>query len=291
MSKEIVIKSPIKILESMRMGLKLYINEGELAIQSKNFTANKYIKTNILCRSGGEIYKASNYVASNYLHLKTMPFGAFPGEVYYTDSLVFRHSFRNNDPEIYAIKLPYISERILSDFPYADTNTFFRAETYLYNDQSNNRIECDFDFPYLRLHKSQGSTQRVRINLSYDPRQNNVALSKYYFSIVQTGIGLHVEKLDTPLGKNPTMRNIQRLIFFRKKKFLVTRNSDFIKPKKQDKTRLVLCSNQHTGKACLIYCKKKWDSRQKKSKIKRIKTLPVEYCRFWHNRKLPLNIF
>lgn len=291
MSKEIVIKSPIKILNSMKMGLEFDMNEGELAIQRKNFTAERHIKTNILCKSGGEIYKASNYVASNYLHLKPMPFGAFPGEVYYTDSLVFRHRFRINDPEIYTIKLPFISKKILSEFPYADTSIFFRKETYLYNDVSTDRIECDFDFPYLRLHKSQGSYQRVRINLSYDPTPFNVALSKYYFSIVPSKEGIHVEKLDSNLGKIPTMNKIKQLTFYRKKKFLTTKNGDFIKPKKQDKTRLVLCSNQRTGKACLIYCKKRWISRQHISKIKRIKTLPVEYCRFWRNRKLPLNIF
>lgn len=289
MSKEIIIKSPIKILESMRKGLELDINEGELAIQSKNFTANKYIKTNILCKSGGEIYKASNYVASNYIHLKPMPFGAFPGEVYYTDSLVFHHRFRNTDPETFTVRIPFISEKILTTFPYKTSNDYFKAETYYYVD-GYAQIP-DFDFPNITLHKSAGEYHRIRINLIYSSKRNVVSLPKKYFSIVATPYGVHVNPLENNCGKIPTMSKIKQLTFYRKKKFLKTKNGNFIKPKKQDKTRLVLSTRQRTGKACLIYCKRRYSSAQKEYKIKRIKTLPVEYCRFWRDRKLPLNIF
>lgn len=120
MSKEIIIKSPIKILTERSNCTQL--NDGEIGIYQppyryKNTDGTlgdlKCKKVQIYTKINGEIRKTNTYKPTGIIHHKPIPYNARPGEIYYTNFLKLNLTFPPKT--ITTIKFPYIQESVFDE--------------------------------------------------------------------------------------------------------------------------------------------------------------------------------
>lgn len=301
MSKEIIIKSPIKILTERSNCTQL--NDGEIGIYQPPYRYKnedgtlgdfKCKKVQIYTKINGEIRKTNTYKPTNLIHHKEMPLRPFPGEVYYTNAIskkIFKQDFVDG--------IFYFSIR-LDELLYEQLNTVFSSGSLMthcyFLDENNNRrkisefcSEIYYGGLILRSDAPPFISLKFVFPISIDA--NTIGKMKY-FSTIQTPYGLRVAEINKPSDKLPTMHGITKQYFRLKKKYYV-KNELFIKFKKSTNIvyrRYALDAQffdkeySRVGKYCSYYCKRK------KNKWKKIHSLP---CAYFVKRKgsvmLPLN--
>lgn len=279
MSKEIVIKSPIKILTNRSNCTQL--NEGEIGIYQPPFRYKnedgtlgdlKCKKVQMYTKINGEIKKTNTYKPTGIIHHKSMPFDARCGEIYYCEKLYCRLPYRKDESKI--IRLPLIDADLFDKIALLYDSTG-NTRSILYSvamDIKKTHAQFIIDFPdndYTCIVKSRYSS-KIKESISFN-------MPKDYYMMTQTKDGKMLVKV-RPNANMPHSRKGIRLISFRKKRKLLfgLRFSPIDIECGFKKYRYVMSGGY--GLVAEFYCKKRRSKRHPGRPLKRV-NLPPNYFR------------
>ena len=246
MSKEIIIKSPIKILTERSNCTQL--NDGEIGIYQPPYrykNADETIgdfkckKVQIYTKINGEIRKTNTYKPTNFIHYKEMPMHPFPYEVYYTHAIVTRIKTING---VFTFEKPRFHDNLLAELasgasPITFYDSFVRKNAYI-RECETGAITLLKDVPLsiysntisINLTSFAGSYQLVIPLSSLSERNGDKSIKNNYYALTKTGFGFRITKIPKPIDKVPTMRRIKKVYFRKKRKCYLTTSKDRIFP-------------------------------------------------------------
>lgn len=301
MSKEIVIKSPIKILTERSNCTQL--NEGEIGIYQPPYRYKnedgtlgdlKCKKVQMYTKINGQIMKSNEYKPTNFIHMKPVPFNGFPGEVYFTKYICKTFNFGENK-ESKTVRLPNISPAIYESQGFTSESEFYQDriiyEGYAefgYKVLSPNlpKDTIRINYPMLTV-TGQNIVIVVRIILKSNGSNTFAPKSYYKFTYINSSKTLC--ECDKPNDKNPTMRGIKECYFVKRLKlhFDPNYNKYCISDINNGRgLRRYARKNYEKiyGKGCAFYCKKISKNkitgdpdRWTRYKLKKVRSLPMRY--------------
>lgn len=284
MSKEIIIKSPIKILTERSNCTQL--NDGEIGIYQPPYRYKnedgtlgdfKCNKVQIYTKINGEIRKTNTYKPTGIIHHKPIPFDARVGEIYYSDTFFFRKKLKKG--ESVSVHLPYIEPSLyenmieLLDKP-MEKNSIF--DDYLYKIYNG--------VYYIKYVSVNNSLYHFLItytgNYNHDIRIR-FKLPLGYYSFVNTGFGKMLTNVSTPpINARHSMRGIFVQRYRKKRKILLHWHGkpvDFGKPYKLYRYAIEGNPEKHYGLCADFYCKKRRNRKWVGRKLKRLSMPPIHY--------------
>lgn len=284
MSKEIIIKSPIKILTERSNCTQL--NDGEIGIYQPPYRYKnedgtlgdfKCKKVQIYTKINGEIRKTNTYKPTGIIHHKPIPFDARVGEIYYSDTFFFRKTLKKGEsvsvhlpyiePSLYdtmsvILDTPMVKNSILEDFLYKNFNGVYHIK-YV---SVNNSL---YDF----LITDTLDSYRLEIKFRL-PRG-------YYYSFVNNGTGKMLTKvLNPPINARHSMRGIVVRRYRKKRKILFNWHGkpvDFGKPYKLYRYAIEGNPGANYGLCADFYCKKRRNKKWVGRELKRLSMPPIYY--------------
>lgn len=294
MSKEIIIKSPIKILTERSNCTQL--NDGEIGIYQPPYRYKnedgtlgdfKCKKVQIYTKINGEIRKTNTYKPTGIIHHKPIPFDARVGEIYKTDRVRLEISY-SVAPDDVEVKLPFFSNSLFArlfpngihaDFPSDSAPLGKRLISCIPNGSPSYAHNLDVRAAY--------ESKFISINTKF----NSIQAGLYIYLYLDPGIysfrnvGGHrqlceLEDKDV-IGMPHSMHNVKKYVFIKKRKLHKNNlgfwgSCDAQLPNK----RYRYCPERNIykhGKICEVYCTKRYNRRTSKMRLKRVTGFPINY--------------
>lgn len=295
MSKEIIIKSPIKILTERSNCTQL--NDGEIGIYQPPYRYKsktgvlgdfKCKKVQIYTKINGKIRKTNTYKPTGIIHHKPIPFDARVGEIYKTDRIRLKIIGNPMIADDVQVKLPYFSEPLFArlfpngihaDFPSDSAPMGIRL------------ISCIPDKSPSYAHKLDVRNAYESKFISINTKFNSIQAGLYIYLYLAPGIysfrnvGGHrqlceLEDKDV-IGMPHSMHNVKKYVFIKKRKLHKNNlgfwgSCDAQLPNK----RYRYCPERNIckhGKICEVYCTKRYNRRTSKMRLKRVTGFPINY--------------
>ena len=301
MSKEIVIKSPIKILTERSNCTQL--NEGEIGIYQPPYRYKnddgtlgdlKCKKVQMYTKINGQIMKSNEYKPTNFIHMKAVPFNGFPGEVYFTKYICKAFNF-GVTKESKTVRLPNLSPTIYKDRGFTSESEFYQDRIiYEGYDFNNCKVLSDnlpedtirINYPMLTV---TGQNIVIVVRIILKSNGSNIFAPKSYYKFIYSNSSKTLCECQKPNDKKPTMRGIKEYYFVKRLKLYYDPNfnkwSTSSKMAGRGLRRYARKDYEKIyGKGCVFYCKKiyknkrtGYSDRWTRDKLKKVRSLPMRY--------------
>lgn len=296
MSKEIIIKSPIKILTERSNCTQL--NDGEIGMYQPPYRYNngngtlgdfKCKKVQIYTKINGKIRKTNTYKPTGIIHHKPIPFDARVGEIYKTDRVRLK-ILLSVSPHDVEVKLPYFSNpsfaRLFPNGIHAD----FPSDPYPMGERLISCIPKEspsyaHKLNVLAAYRSESISIDTKFNSLPDPLYIYLLLGPGIYSFRNVGGRRQLCQLNDKdvIGMPHSMHNVKKYVF-RKKRKLHKNNLGFWGscdaqlPNKIYRycPELNRLRDGH-GKMCEVYCTKRYNTNTSKMRLKRVTGFPINY--------------
>lgn len=297
MSKEIIIKSPIKILTERRNCTQL--NDGEIGIyqppyryknEDGTFGDFKCKKVQIYTKINGEIRKTNTYKPTGIIHHKPIPFDAKVGEIYKTDRVRLKITETEATADDVEVKLPYFSKPLFArlfpngihaDFPSDSVPMGKRLISCIPNESPSYAHKLDVRSVY----ESKFISINPKFNYLPDPLYIYLLLDPGIYSFRNVGGHRQLCQLEDKdvIGMPHSMHNVKKYVF-RKKRKLHKNNLGFWGSCDAQLPNKIYryCPELNSlrdgyGKMCEVYCTKRYNRYFSKMRLKRVTGFPINY--------------
>ena len=296
MSKEIIIKSPIKILTERSNCTQL--NDGEIGIYQPPYRYKsktgvlgdfKCKKVQIYTKINGKIRKTNTYKPTGILHHKPIPFDARVGEIYQTDRVRLK-ILLSVSPHDVEVKLPYFSNPLFArlfpngihaDFPSDSAPMGKRLISCIPKKSPSYAHELNV----LAAYKSESISIDTKFNSLPDPLYIYLLLDPGIYSFRKVGASRQLCQLNDKdvIGMPHSMHNVKKYVFRKKRKLHLNNlgfwgSCDAQLPNKIYRycPELNRLRDRH-GKMCEVYCTKRYNKNFSKMRLKRVTGFPINY--------------
>lgn len=295
MSKEIIIKSPIKILTERSNCTQL--NDGEIGIYQPPYRYKsktgvlgdfKCKKVQIYTKINGKIRKTNTYKPTGIIHHKPIPFDARVGEIYKTDRVRLKISGNTVTADDVEVKLPYFSNSLFTrlfpngiheDFPSDSAPMGIRLISCIPGSSPAYAYKLNVRAAY----KSEFISIDTKFNYLPDTLYIYMLLDAGIYSFRDVGGRRQLCQLNDKdvIGMPHSMHNVKKYVF-RKKRKLHKNNLGFWGscdaqlPNKIYRYCPELKKYSH-GKMCEVYCTKRYNKDSSKMRLKRVTGFPINY--------------
>lgn len=296
MSKEIIIKSPIKILTERSNCTQL--NDGEIGIYQPPYRYKnedgtpgdfKCKKVQIYTKINGEIRKTNTYKPTGIIHHKPIPFDARVGEIYKTDRVRLK-ILLSVSPHDVEVRLPYFSNPLYARLFPNGIHADFPSDSA---PMGKRLISCIPKKSPSYAHKLNVLAAYESESISIDTKFNSLPDPLYIYLLLDPGIysfrnvGGHRQlcqlNYKDVIGMPHSMHNVKKYVF-RKKRKLHKNNLGFwgscdaqLPNKKYRYCPELNSLRQGHGKMCEVYCTKRYNRNSSKMRLKRVTGFPINY--------------
>ena len=295
MSKEIIIKSPIKILTERSNCTQL--NDGEIGIYQPPYRYKnedgtlgdfKCKKVQIYTRINGEIRKTNTYKPTGIIHHKPIPFDARVGEIYKTDRVRLKITETEATADDVEVKLPYFSKPLFArlfhngihaDFPHDSAPLGLRLISCIPGTSPAYAYKLDVRSTY----ESKFMSINPKFGYLPDPLYIYLLLDPGIYSFRNVGGHRQLCQLEDTdvIGMPHSMHHIKKYVFRKKRKLHKNKlgfwgSCDALLPNKIYRYCPETRNDTH-GKMCEVYCTKRYNWDFSKMRLKRVTGFPINY--------------